>query len=551
MSEGLKRIAGPKLKSIFGTMTRTRLLGFLVGAGVTSIIQSSSATTVMVVGFVNASLLTLKQAIPVIIGSNVGTTATAWLVSLSGLGTFKITAYALPSVAVGFVFHIFGRTRVARDAGQIFLGFGLLFLGIGIMKDSFSPLQGNQTVHAALVWFGRYPILAILAGTALTVMVQSSSASVAMLQMLALTGIFGNDWNNVLVLVIPFILGDNIGTTITAQLAAFRTNVNARRAAWAHTMFNVLGACIWFWFIPVLGRLVTAITPWELGPTTIAATIAIAHTTIKLLDTVLFLPLTGVLEKVVIWIVKETPGDMMVRPVVLDERLLNTPEIAFDQARREITRMAKVAKDAVNNAVEGLDENNIRKLESAKKNEDIVDDFQYEITSYLAKLATKELSDVLSVGLPVFLHTVNDLERIGDHAVNIAEIAERKINNKLTFSEAAMNEAGQLKKEINQMFDYIITSLESNSVEAATSAMVNENALNRMQVDFRRNHVQRMTDQACLPEVGLIFIDLVDNIEKIGDHLTNIAQSVIGGLRWDGLDENTLTGEYEAVVGDN
>jgi phosphate:Na+ symporter len=548
MSEGLKKIAGPKLKNVLGTITKNRIFGFLVGLGVTSIIQSSSATTVMVVGFVNANLLTLKQAISVIIGSNVGTTATAWLVSLCGLGEFKITAYALPAVAVGFGFQIFSGRRNIRDIGQILLGFGVLFLGIGFMKDAFNPLQGNEKVHTALVWFGHYPLLAILAGTALTVLVQSSSASVAMLQMLAALGIFGNDWDAVLVLVIPFILGDNIGTTITAQLAAFRTNLNSRRAAWAHTMFNVLGACVWFWFIPYIGKMVIALTPWELGPTTIAASMAIAHTTIKVLDTIIFLPMTGLLEKIVVWMIKEKPGDMEVRPVVLDEHLLNTPEIAFDQARCEITRMAKVARDGVNLAIDGLEKGDRRKLDLARKSEEAVDNFQYEITAYLAKLSTKVLSESLSAGLPVFLHTVNDLERIGDHAVNIAEIAERKIDQKLAFSEPAINEASLLKKEINQMFDCIITALENNNVAAARSAMTNESAINRMQVDFRRSHVQRMTERACSPEVGLIFIDLVDNVEKIGDHLTNIAQAVIGGLRWDGLDKNTLTGEYKAIA---
>ncbi len=511
-------------------------MGFLVGAGVTSLIQSSSATTVMVVGFVNANLLTLKQAIPVIIGTNVGTTATAWLVSISGLAAFKITTYALPAVAVGFVCTIFGKTRAIKDAGQILLGFGILFLGISFMKEAFDPLQGNTRVHEALIWFGQYPILAVLAGTAITMLLQSSSASIAMIQMLAASGAFGDDWMKVLFVVIPFILGDNIGTTITAQLASLRTNLNARRAAWAHTMLNVIGAFIWFWFISLLGKLVYLIVPWEAGPTTIAASIAVVHTMIKLLDSAIFLPLTGLLEKIVTGLVKARPGDVREREVVLEERLLNTPEIAIDQARREIVRMTRVAKEAVNQAIQGLEEGDRRKLGMARKMEDVTDNFQYEITSYLAELSTKELSDELSVVLPVLLHTVNDLERTGDHAVNITEIAERKISQKQSFSNAAQTEGAQLRAEINQMFDYISTALENNDAEAAKAALVNENTLNRMQVDFRRSHVKRMTDRVCTPETGLIFIDFVDNIEKIGDHLTNIAQAVIGGLQWDGVE---------------
>jgi phosphate:Na+ symporter len=306
-------------------------------------------------------------------------------------------------------------------------------------------------------------------------------------------------------------------------------------------MFNVMGACIWFWFIGLIGKLVQTVAPWEFGPTTIAASIAVAHTTIKLLDSAVFLPLSGVLERVVVFINPEKPSDVEARPVFLEEHLLNTPEIAIDQARREIIRMAHFAKKAVNQAIEGLDENDRKKLDLARQTEDAIDNFQYEITSYLAALSTRELSEELSIELPVLLHTVNDIERVGDHAVNIAEIAERKIGQKLSFSDSAKEEAGRLKSEVNQMFDSVSTALENNNTEAAQSALTNEHNLNRMQMEFRRSHVQRMTEGGCTPEAGLIFIDLVDNMEKIGDHLTNIAQAVIGGLQWDGIEAKKPT----------
>ena len=539
MSGGLKKVAGKKLKDILESMTKRRIFAFLVGAGTTALIQSSSAATVMVVGFVNAGLLTLKQAISVIIGTNVGTTATAWLVSISGFEAFKVTDYALPAVAIGFALQIFGRTQRSKNVGQIFVGFGILFIGICFMKDAFSPLKDSEGVHKALIWFGHNPLLAILAGTVITMLLQSSSASVALIQMLAIQGAFGNDWEQVLLVVIPFILGDNIGTTITAQLAAFQANRNARRAAWAHTMFNVIGAFICFWFIGRVGKLVDIITPWELSATTIAVSIAVTHTTIKIFEAAFFLPLTGVLEKIVVKLVPEKPGDFVGRPVVLERRLLATPELAVDQARREMVRMARTAKRAVNQAVEGLVENDRRKLETARMLEDVTDTMQYEITSYLAALSTKELSSEMSVALPVLLHTINDLERIGDHAVNIVEIAERKIEQKLSFSDLALAEADQLKKESEQMCDYIIAALEKDDIEAAKSALVNEDKLNKMQIDFRRSHVQRMSEGVCSAQAGLIFIDLVDNVEKVGDHLTNIAQAVIGGLQWEGIELKT------------
>jgi phosphate:Na+ symporter len=286
-------------------------------------------------------------------------------------------------------------------------------------------------------------------------------------------------------------------------------------------------------------KLVNIIAPWELGPTTIAASIAAAHTILKVLNAALFLPLTGVLEKLVVKLVPEKPGDLVVRPTVLERHLLATPELAIDQVRREIVRMAQTAKSAVNHAVEGLVKNDRRKLEMARTREDVTDTLQYEITSYIAALSTKELSKKMSEELPVLMHTINDLERIGDHAVNIVEIAERKIEHKLSFSELAMGEIAELKSQAEQMCDNIIAALENSDIEQAKAALEKENNLNRMQIDFRRSHVQRMSEGICTADAGLIFIDLVDNVEKIGDHLTNIAQAVIGGLQWDGIELKT------------
>ena len=538
MSEGLKKAAGTKLKNILESMTKNRIVACLVGAGITALIQSSSASTVMIVGFVNAGLLTLKQAISVIIGTNIGTTATAWLVSISGF-EFKITSYALPAIAVGFGLQIFGRTRTAKNVGEIILGFGILFIGIDFMKGAFEGLEDNPGTQALFIKVANNPVLAILAGMVLTMLIQSSSAAVASVQLLAMSGAFGTDWEVALSLAIPFTLGSNIGTTITAQLAALRANLNARRAAWAHTVFNVFGAFIWFWFIGLVCKLVNTSVPWELGQTTIAASIAAAHTIIKVLNAGIFLPLTGVLEKVVVRLVPEKEGDLVVRPTVLERHLLATPELAINQARHEIVRMARTSKRAVLLAIEGLVEKDRRKLGMARTTEDVTDTLQYEITSYLAALSTKELSDKMSAELPVWLHTINDLERVGDHAVNIVEVAERKIEQKLSFSDSAVAETAQLQKEVEQMCDCVINALEKNDIEAAKSALVNEEHLNKMQIDFRRSHVQRMSESVCSPEAGLIFIDLVDNVEKVGDHLNNIAQGVIGGLQWDGIEEIT------------
>jgi phosphate:Na+ symporter len=538
LSEGLKKVAGQKLKSLLESLTKRRVIAVLVGALVTALIQSSSATTVMTVGFVNAGLLTLKQALCVVLGANIGTTFTAWLVSTFGIGGLKITAYALPAIGVGFLVRVLGKTQRTRSIGNIVLGFGLLFVGIWFMKEAFGPLKDSPEVQGVLIMLGERPILAVLAGTILTMLLQSSSASIMMVQVLAFQGAFGMDWDIVLRLAIPFILGDNIGTTITAQLAALQTSRNSKRTAMGHTIFNVIGV---IYMLPLIALgwypdLVEWITPFKLTQSTIMVHIAVAHSAFNIFNTIVFLPIIRWLEIIVMKILPPRDYELMEKPVVLERHLLDTPVIAMDQTSREIVRMAKVSKEAVNQAIEGLSEDDARKLEMTRKTEDAIDRFQYEITLYLTALSRKELSEELSGELPVLLHTVNDLERVGDHAVNIAEIAERKIEQKLSFSDSAKTEATRLKEEINQMFDYIIAALEKNDIEAAKSALVNEEHLNVMQMDFRRSHVQRMTEGLCPPEAGLIFIDLVDNIEKIGDHLTNIAQAVIGGLQWDGME---------------
>lgn len=550
MSDGLKKVAGQKLRSLLESLTRQPIVAVLIGALVTCLIQSSSAATVMTVGFVNAGLLTLRNALCVVLGANIGTTFTAWLVS--GLGVFEITAYALPAIAVGFLMQTIAKTQQKRSVGQIILGFGLLFIGIAFMKDAFGPLRDNQGVRDTLIWLGQNPILAVLAGTAITMLLQSSSASIAIVQMLAFNGAFGTDWRIALAVAIPFILGDNIGTTITAQIAALQTSRNAKRVAWGHTIINVLGVC---YILPLVWtglfvRFVIWVTPGELSQFTVMLHIAVAHSLFNVFNTMLFLPIIKWLEALVLKIIPLREDEAGQKPVVLEGRLLDTPVIALQQAKREIIRMAERAKNAVTLATDGFSNNETKSLDKARQIEDIIDEFQFHITSYLVLLSEKQLSSEVSVELPVLLHMVNDLERVGDHAVNICEIAERKIESKFILSDKADAESKEMVDEVLRMLDGIITALRNDDRQAAHAALASENKLNRMQVDFRRSHVQRMTDGVCAAQLGLIFIDLVDNLEKIGDHLTNIAQSVIGGIQWAGIDTSTLSGEFKAITRD-
>ena len=545
MSDGLKEVAGKKLKKILESMTKQPLVGFLMGMFVTGLIQSSSATTVMVIGLVNAGLLTLRQSICVIFGTNVGTTITAWIVSSTQFEGFKITEYVLPAVMIGFLFQVLGKTRKKKSTGKIIVGFAILFIGLGFMKDAFGGLSESPQVVEWLTGMGGKPILAMVAGLLITMVIQSSSASIAIFQMMAISGAFGSDWVRVLNVAIPFMLGSDIGTTITAQIASFQTNVPARRAAWAHTLFNVFGVALVFpvFYLGLFTKAVIAISWWNIGPTTILSTIAVANTLFKLFCSVIFLPLTRQFEMLVKLIVHQNKNEISIRPVVLEIKLLDTPAIALQQCKREIVLMASKAKDALHFAVEGLIEGNRRKIQRTRRIEDIIDDFQLEITSYLVAMSKRQLDDEVSMELPVLLHMVNDIERVGDLSVNIAEIAERKIEIGFAFSEAAEKEARTIIEEGFKMFDYIVASLDKEDIRDAHSAMISENKLNSMQVEFRRSHVQRMTLGECSAEVGVIFIDFVDNVEKIGDHLTNVAQSVIGGMKWAGISGNSLSGE--------
>lgn len=541
MSDGIKVIAGSRLKYFLTALTRKRLVAVLLGATATMLVQSSSATTVMTVGFVNAGLLALRQALCVILGANVGTTVTAWLVSVFGFGNFSITACALPIVGFGFFMNILARRPRNKSIGTIMLGFGLLFIGVGFMQETFAPIKESPEAQQLLIQFSRNPLLAVLAGTLLTVLMQSSSASIMIIQVLALQGAFGTDWPIVLNLVIPFILGDNIGTTITAQLAAARASRNAKRAAMGHTIFNVVGVLyilpiVW---LGVFGDFIAWLTPWQLSQRTIMADMAAANTIIKLVNMIIFLPFIELLETACIRLIPAKPYEAEEKPVVLEEHLLHTPDIALQQVTRELNRMAKIARKAANKAIESLITDDQRKLQSVRQKEEQTDEFQYEITSYLSKLTQQKLSKELSDEIPVLLHMVNDIERIGDLAVNIAEVAERKFAQNIIFTPEAINEALQLQDYLGNMFAHIRTALKSGDKDAAISALQVEDKLNIMQTELRKNHVRRMGENDCSPEAGLIFIDLVDNIEKIGDHLTNIAQSVIGGLQWE-YHENKL-----------
>ena len=547
MSDGLKMAAGDSMRALLAKITKWRVMAMLVGAGVTAIIQSSSTTSVIVVGLINAGLLTLKQAICVIVGANIGTTITGWLVVLvAGLKAMKISHYAMPLIAIGFAMQLMAKRPKAKSIAGILLGLGILFLGLDVLKDAFGDLsdKGSSPLIGVMQSIGDQAILAVLAAAAFTMVIQSSSATTAMVIMLAGSGAFGSDPNNpqeALRIAIPFILGANIGTTITAQLAALRTNLAGKRTAMAHTLFNVVGVLV---VLPLVyfgfyARFVEFISPVALTSNvhSLQTHIAIAHTLFNVSAAIVMLPLIGAMEALVLLILPTRRKDIEDQPVTLELHLLDTPPLAMDQARRELLRMARTAQDALSDAFGVVLDHDRSKLAEVLRKEETIDEFQRAITSYLVALSQRNLAPRQAAEFPVLLHGVNDVERIGDHAKNISESGQRKMDQDEHFSPEAKAEIVRMKIEVDQMFDDVLIALRESSIDIAGRALGHEKIINRMQIDLRKRHVQRLSDGGCTAMAGMVFVDLVDNIEKIADHLTNVAQGIVHGMQWSTMDD--------------
>jgi len=531
MSDGLKRISGEKLKKVLSVLTKNRFSAVLVGAGFTALIQSSSAMTVMAVGLVNSGFMSLTQAIGVVIGANIGTTVTAWLVS--AFAVFKISQYAYPAIGIGFFMTFIGKRRSVKNWGAALLGFGLIFLGLSVLKDSFGPLKDSQMIKNIFLDFGRNPILGVLVGAGTTMLLQSSSVTVAIIQVMALQGLL--DFNS----AIPLILGDNIGTTITAQLASMKSSPNARRTANAHTAFNVIGVVyilpfVWLGYYP---RLIEWIVPGEITMKTIMVHIAVAHTIFNVANTMVFLPFTGQLEKLVTKITSTRKGlEIEGRLKYLDRKQLSsvhfTPHIAISQARKEVLRMMEMAEESVKISMDGLFQRDHKKLERVPAMEDAVDDLQREITRFMVDLSRRHLPREVADEIPVWLHSINDIEKIGDHAENLGDLTERVLDDKLQFSEPGEGEIREMYGYVSEMFSFIDKALAEVDTESATASLVIEQKVNDLHIAARQGNLDRMNAGVTNPTMGILFLDYMQNLEKIGDHLSNIAIAVKRDFRY-------------------
>lgn len=514
MGDGLENAAGEGLKKILEKVTKNPIIAVIVGAVVTMVIQSSSATTVMVVGFVNAGLMNLAQAAGIIMGANIGTTITAQLVA------FKLDTIAPVFVFVGAMIVMFAKGKKRREVGNIILGFGILFVGMGTMSGAMKPLTSLPIFQEVLTTVGQHWYLGIIAGALITAVLQSSSATTGILVALATAGAID------IKMALPIIFGCNIGTCVTAMLATIGTNKTAHRAAMLHLIFNITGTVL---FLPFL------LTGW-LGDfvsyfsDNVTRQIANSHTIFNIVNTLIMIPLIPVLCKIVEKII---PGedDEKVGPKYIDDRLLETPVIAAGQVLKETIRMANKSKLSLELAMDAFMKNDEKLAEKVYENEQVINNLEECITTYLVKLSKCELSDKEKNIVASTFHIVNDIERIGDHAENLADLTIQKINKKLQYSEDAISEITNMYQTTLKALDISIESYADRDTNKAKEIAKVESEIDKLNKRYRDLHIKRLHEGVCSAYAGAIFLDLLSNLERIGDHSTNIAEIVIENNR--------------------
>lgn len=527
MSDGLQKAAGDKMRNILAMLTANPVLGVIAGALVTAVLQSSSATTVMVIGFVSAGLMKLPQAISVILGANIGTTITAQLIA------FNIGDYAWIFVFVGFVMYFFFKKKeMAVKIGQIMFGFGLLFVGINTMGDTMKPLAQSPVFTDLMMQVADVPVLGVLVGTLMTVVVQSSSATIAVLQNLASTaGVDGIHSILGLQGALPILFGDNIGTTITALLASIGGTINAKRTAVAHTIFNITGTLIFIWWIPQIADFITWISPKGPEIEVISRQIANSHLMFNLTNTLIFLPFIWLLVKIVMKIIpgedKERLGD---EPIFLDDHVIEQPVFAIHLAIQELTRNATLALGMMKKSRETFVKNDLTHAGEVIETDEIVNKLRTKTIQYLSKiLAAESITDFQKERVAALLHVASDIEHIGDYCKNIIDLAEDRNRNKYEFSEVANEEIDACFNMIERMILDTIECLETGSPELAGKVLQEEEKINKLELEIRRDHMHRLGDNVCSPAVTVVFLDLIHNLERMGDSCNNIAEAVIKG----------------------
>lgn len=522
MGQALERRAGGRLHTVLGKLTQNKAAGFFTGLGVTSIIQSSSATTVMVVGFVNSGIMTLKQAINVIMGANVGTTVTAWILSLGGIDgdnpvikLLKPTSFTPVLALIGIVLYMFCKSDKKHENGLILLGFATLMFGMDTMSDAVVGLAEVPAFTNILLMFEN-PILGVLAGAVLTGIIQSSSASVGILQALAATGCISYG------AAIPIIMGQNIGTCVTAILSSVGANKNAKRAAFAHLSFNVIGTVVWLTVFSIVNAV---FSPALLGKAANPAGIAVAHTAFNILCTILLLPMTGLLEKLALTIIHDDKTKE--KFAELDERLLATPLVALQQCKATVLEMGMLAAEGVKISFDVMDHYDAEKISRVKHLEDKTDQYEDIIGEYLVKLTGHGISEADALESTKLHKMIGDFERLSDHSVNITESAQELKDKNITFSPQAEKELGILVAAVREIIRITKKAFETDDVETAMRVEPLEQVIDELKENLRTTHIRRLNKGECSIEAGFVWSDLLHNLERISDHCSNIAGCII------------------------
>lgn len=506
MSDGLENIAGERLKGILEKITSNKIMGVLVGTIVTAVIQSSSATTVMVVSFVNAGLMSLVQATGVILGSNVGTTITAQIVS------FNLEVVAPIFIGIGAILMLSSKKKKIKDIAVISVGFGILFMGMGLMSSSMKPIAELEIFKEIIIIMERYSILGVLVGVIMTAIVQSSSATTSILVALAAAGTID------MKIAFPIVLGCNIGTCVTAIIASLTANKTAKKAALLHLLFKIFGTIIFLPLSVYVVKVVAYLTPNNLG-----RQVANAHTIFNIVITLVVLPISGYFVKFVNKVLPDEEEKEVCGAIYLDKKLLETPVVASTQVIKETIRMAKISRDNFQLAMKAFFYGDYENIKGVYENENIINILEREITEYLIALSQHNLPKENAELVSEVYHTINDIERIGDHAENIVELATSKFNNNIEMSKQAL-------KEIEEIFEATLDSLDIaikcfSNYDISNDKVVNEveDRIDMLEKQFRNNNIARLNSKQCYASSGVMFFDLLSNLERIGDHANNIA----------------------------
>lgn len=523
MGDGLERRAGNSLKALLGKLTNSKIKGFLTGMGVTAVIQSSSATTVMVVGFVNSKLMTLKQAIGVIMGANIGTTMTAWILSLGGISSdnifmklLKPTSFTPILALIGIGLTMFSKSSKKKDTGTILLGFATLMFGMDAMSDAVGGLADIPEFQNLFLAFTN-PVLGVIVGAVVTAIIQSSSASVGILQALSATGAVSYG------AAVPIIMGQNIGTCVTAMLSSVGANKNARRASFIHLSFNVIGTAVW---LVVFSAISALFKPAILGESASYLGIAVCHSLFNILCTILLLPASSLLEKLAYKFIPDSESDQEEK-VELDDRLLGTPAIALAQSVELANKMATRAIDGFRLSIASFDEYSSENAEKIRALEKKVDRYEDVLGTFLAKLSQHQMSDEDGEKITMLLKAIGDFERISDHSVNVLESIEELREKKIELSESAKHELSVLRTAVDEILVLTKQAFIENNLSVAYDVEPLEQVVDGLKRALRNSHVVRLKDGECTVEAGFIWSDLLTDFERVSDHCSNLAIGVI------------------------